>query len=183
MRSPWPLGLLLVTSAAAAWLMPRQVRAAGRPDAPAVPATLAGCIDHALEHNPRLAMAHSAARAADAGTDLAKSAGGLHASLSGEVRGTSPTPVVQLPGEEPREVIPALDASLGLAVEVPLDTSHRIRSERQAARAPKRRGRAMSRRAISSCSRSSEPTTASFKQTRSAMPLVWPWRLRRSPDE
>jgi len=135
MRSPWPLGLILVTSAAAAWLVPRQVFAVGRPDAPALPTTLAGCIDYALKHNPKLAMAHSAARAADAGIDLAKSAGGLHASLSGEVRGTAPTPMVQLPGEAPREVIPALDASLGLAVEVPLDTSHRLRSERHAARA------------------------------------------------
>lgn len=135
MRSPWLLGLLLVTFGASAWPPAREAAAAGRPDVPDAPVTLAACIDRALEHSPKLAIAHAAARAADTGVDLARSAGGPHASLSGELRGTTPTPLVQLPGQEPREVIPALDASLGLAIEVPLDVSHRLRSERLAAQA------------------------------------------------
>ncbi|HQK95018.1 MAG TPA: TolC family protein [Armatimonadota bacterium] len=135
MRFHWLWGLLLVTLGASVWPPERLAAAAGRPEVPAAPATLAACIDRALERSPRLALAHAAARAADTGVDLARSAGGLHAALSGEVRGTTPTPLVQIPGQEPREVIPALDASLGLAIEVPLDVGRRLRSERRAAQA------------------------------------------------
>jgi len=99
------------------------------------PLTLEQCIDLALAHNPRLAAAAADVRAASAGVDLARSAGGLHASIGGQLAVQGPSPTIDLPGRPSVQVQPTVDPSLGVTFELPIDTSGELDASRDAARA------------------------------------------------
>lgn len=122
MLQAWPLALLAAMATA-------------QPEPTAPPLTLEQSIEVALQQNPRLAAAAAELRAAAAGEPLAASATGLHAALNSTVRYQGPVAKIAIPNVPPIAVAPALDPSIGVTFELPLDTSGRLQAGREQAAA------------------------------------------------